>query len=725
MLPQFLQNLFFRTTHISRVILLILLFTFLSPNLSFAQSDEDTIQSSAYSSTTFIFEEEEEDEDEDEDDEDDDDDEDSEEDDDDIDEVEEDVPEKKDQELSFTKKKKKEKRKIPGLLQVYSELITIDQTKFTKKFNKIKNLTKEKGQPVIGATIEIDSDYLTSALFYTPFKYSQLAFNNYCGLYDLLQTGLLNTYVKSDSILVRTLDEKTTDIVDFTLPKQDFLDFIFAGSCTQSRKLKRYFNPPYLVHTMKKIQFEIPKDMPICIEEHTNVIKDIKTPYLCQIYNDILIGDKARAYIPRSIRDNLNTTPMLRKQATRGEKLRRSISDNQFDYIENLCTNLMSPHRFCAGFFDKSYWTRIKYGDRSPYYISYFCQDLLNKKKLKRKDLKTCIDQFIKDDDICHFIGKDYPSLTPKPNCYNASLALNHSRLFSNYKDCPGSTGNEAVVNIARIVKHFREKSELQYSDTMCSITSAQEFLHFNLENENENAWTVSLCYRDKVLEKDVCKPTLMANSPNSKFSLERVIADIMSKTKGSSYNMKCAATAKEDYRPILLKYKSGCHIIYDKKNCSAVGCDAKLIYNDKPISHIYPQGTLSFNYYATNYKDANYSQIGAIKRGLKVKNHEVGNLTLLKFHLKKNKKAIIHGIGCAAELLPTFYTKKYFNQCKPLPFIIDGTIKSEGKISLIVRTALDDLHMPRVIDWNMVYGAVKNYSQFHPTKTWSLHAVY
>jgi hypothetical protein len=616
------------------------------------------------------------------------------------------------------------KDRIPGLLESFVKLIELDKKKFVQKFNNIKAITEDQQERKIGLELEIDPDYMTSALFYTPHKYAQLAFKNKCSLFDLLQTGLLGTYVESDDVMLRTVDQNDK-MISLTIPRDDYLGYVFSRECQQSRNLKRLFNPPLLKQVMKRIQFEIPNDRELCLGLHEKLVNDIKTPYYCQILNDISEGVKAEGYLPYAKRNSLKIVGELREKIKRGKELRSSISDSQMDYIKMLCSNIETPKTFCEGFFDKSFWTRIIQNERSPYYATYFCQDLLGRANINKRSLKICLEKMIQDQDLCHYIGKRYPSLTPKPNCENISRALNHSRLFSHYKDCPGKTGNEGVLNISRVIKHFRGRNEKIYN-TLCSLTSAAEFVEFNLKNDNEQSWGVSLCYEDPIKAQTVCLPSIMGIFPESQYSEDKVLADIMSRTRGTSPTMKCEATPEQVYRSVLLKYKSGCHIIYDWFNCTAVDCKQRVFYNGKEVTHIKQKGDLTFSYYPTDYKDENYAQTTTLNRGFTGKKHKkVENLTLLNFYMKQSKKAIIHGIGCAEDLLPSFFQKDAFYQCKPLPFIIDGTIKNEGKTSLIVRTALDDLHAPRIVDWNHIFTAVKNYSEKHPAKVWTLDAFY
>ena len=86
-----------------------------------------------------------------------------------------------------------------------------------------------------------------------------------------------------------------------------------------------------------------------------------------------------------------------------------------------------------------------------------------------------------------------------------------------------------------------------------------------------------------------------------------------------------------------------------------------------------------------------------------------------------KNKKGIIHGIGCAEDLLPSFFKTKAFNQCSPLPFIIDGMLKENDKVVFVTRSGADSLQAPRLVGWSLVYSAVKSYQRTHPLKLWTL----
>ena len=50
--------------------------------------------------------------------------------------------------------------------------------------------------------------------------------------------------------------------------------------------------------------------------------------------------------------------------------------------------------------------------------------------------------------------------------------------------------------------------------------------------------------------------------------------------------------------------------------------------------------------------------------------------------------------------------------------------VKNKKEFNLSVRTTLDGIHSPRGIKWNNVFSGVKNYSQLHPLKTWTLYGI-
>jgi hypothetical protein len=93
-------------------------------------------------------------------------------------------------------------------------------------------------------------------------------------------------------------------------------------------------------------------------------------------------------------------------------------------------------------------------------------------------------------------------------------------------------------------------------------------------------------------------------------------------------------------------------------------------------------------------------------------------------FYLDKIPGSIIHGVGCAEDLLPEFFPRNSINGCHPLPFIVDGHIEKDNTSLLVFRSAIDDVHTPRLILWQNIFNAVSAYQLLHPLNTWTLYGI-
>lgn len=617
-----------------------------------------------------------------------------------------------------------EETKFPGLLESFVEYIEIDKSKYTKKYNLLKSRGSIQNVPIDMAKVDLDPDYINTILFYTPVKYAQLSFANFCNFYDLMLNDLWKTYT-GDMIMIREMGTGKDPKIESRLIKQNnFLNAALVQGCKKSAALNYFFSTQKLKQTMSKIELKTPNDFDLCLKQHEKLLADPKTPYYCRIYNNIKEGEVAGFKIPNAQRNSLSNLSELRSLEKRGNILRDALSDTQFKFIENLCTNLISSKKFCDGIFNKNFWTKIAEGEEDQRYIKNYCQEIVQSEELSKNQLEVCASEMTKKTDICHFSTSKYPSLTPKPDCNSISNALNKSRLKDLNKDCPGRIGNDAITNLSRIYAHFKE---IKYQDfeNSCFLERANSFIEYNLKNENENAWGTKLCFMNPITAELNCEPTLVGNHPSSTYSLQSKLVTALAKIRGIDPSTKCDTTAKSIYNPDRLKFKTGCHIIYDEQLCNATQCPVEFYYNGVLVDKIKLNSDIDFDYYEFDQKRANYAQINLIEKALDKKHRIVRNLTMVKFFLKQSKKAIIHGIGCAEDLLPSFFKRETMNQCRPLPFLIDGTMENDEKFSLITRTALDDNFAPRVVDWNHIFNAVKQYELLSPTNQWSLYALF
>jgi hypothetical protein len=167
----------------------------------------------------------------------------------------------------------------------------------------------------------------------------------------------------------------------------------------------------------------------------------------------------------------------------------------------------------------------------------------------------------------------------------------------------------------------------------------------------------------------------------------------------------------------------NGCHVIYDFKNCNNGRCSKRILLNKKNIDNIIYKDSPTFNYFPSKISSSNISAVKFAFDHLGLKQKKINNLTQIKEFLKL-KTGILHGVGCIEEIYPSRFKRRSINQCQPLPFIIDGVIEKEMTYFLSVRTAIDDLHSPRLIHWPFIYNALKSYEGVHSINSWTLYGI-
>jgi hypothetical protein len=153
--------------------------------------------------------------------------------------------------------------------------------------------------------------------------------------------------------------------------------------------------------------------------------------------------------------------------------------------------------------------------------------------------------------------------------------------------------------------------------------------------------------------------------------------------------------------------------------------CPQEAHINGQRVLALYTKGDLSFNYFKNKY---NTSFTPLTKRAMEeyeLKVRPISSLTSARFFLDSKKKGLIHGVGCAQDLLPMSFKTANLGHCTPLPFIIDGHFSEKDKIHFVIRTAVEDLHSPRFIQWASVFSAISRYAEQHPLKAWNLNGIY
>lgn len=611
-----------------------------------------------------------------------------------------------------------------GLYQSFETLIELQKSNYQKKLEKLSNKSTTLNNLANAQDVDLDPDFINTVLFYSPSRYASLAHKDRCSFYDLYLAG----HIKGPNgplanFIVRYKDKKGIVKTGVVRPNV-FLQKIAYIQCPQSQKFFQYFQLKNLNKTLKTIYLKPPKSYDQCYDIHKEFINDYRTPYLCKIYESIDSIYPLRRKLKNMSKSNFREVEKLKRNLRVAERYKKLMNETSFDFLKNLCDNIEKPQKFCHDFFNISFWKKIVKGERSKNYIKNKCMDFIGKNKLTKRRVKKCAREFSNNKDLCLYLNQYDQGLSPRQNCDMQSFALNQSKLFSDYIDCPSRVGHEGITNISRVIKHIDPESK-SYDGTSCELDTIHEFVRFNNEASDGRFWGLKLCYDDKINQVEVCHPTLTGDIADSEYSISKVIAKILLKIRGFNDSKGCELITTKEYKPTMLRFKTGCFVITKKEECYGTNCKFKVILDEREVKHIRFKTSMLFDYFPSSFLEENLAQTKLMERHYRKKTRRILNVSFLKSMFKEHPNSIIQGIACAEDLLPTFFIKHILHKCTPLPFIVDGLVEDKGYTSLIVRTAMDDVHSPRIISWSYVFSGLKAYKELHPLELWGLYAIY
>ena len=279
------------------------------------------------------------------------------------------------------------------------------------------------------------------------------------------------------------------------------------------------------------------------------------------------------------------------------------------------------------------------------------------------------------------------------------------------------------MTNIFRIIQHL-EGRELPIKEEECMYHVHSAFLDITNRAQSTTPWPMLICYKERVLRERKCFPYIPGYHSTHPMSENAVIASTLRYLIGMPSQEKCRFVDNKKFNPLLLEYQTGCHIVYDQKECTAIHCPKKIIYNTEEIKGIKYDGKITFSYFPNSLENSFMAFSNIVSRVYKKKNRSVRNFTELKSFLQ-DKDHIIHGVGCLEDILPRFFKKVSMNQCRPMPFILDGYFVGRRRPFVSMRIAIDSINSPRVIKWVDLHNAVSTYQSLHPLKSWTMHVIH
>jgi hypothetical protein len=496
------------------------------------------------------------------------------------------------------------------------------------------------------------------------------------------------------------------------MSKKDFLNSVVTAECPETSRLISAFQVKTIQKTIEETKFEIPSGIDQCRNIHLSWLNNSKTPFLCQVHEYI-----------KEAKIGGGDPIDLQSRKTIAGILEGKLSLAQKDYLGNLCKHLDDEEKFCDEFLNVSFWTKVASGYEDKFYVQDICRKALGSNVLTDAQITTCMGRLKNEQDLCHFPDGS-SGIRPQPDCDQLSTALNFSSFKEKFNDCPANSDQLIATNLVRIISNF-SPSEIETSTSgPCSAISSSSTYQFNKKFDNEENWKIEACYFDKLLEREVCFKTYFGESKNDPASYTSVVTEILKRTRGADSTLLCEMVDSQIYNPALLKYKSGCFVIFDNQQCFISKCKHKVTLNDRPIDFIKVKGNSALPYFPLSVRDERFSQNYLLTRDFKRNSTTLLNLASMTKFFKKSKNGIVQGIGCAEDLLPGFFKARALNQCSPLPFIVSGIIKENDTVVFVTRTSVDSISAPRLLSWSNLFSAVKSYQKIQPLKQWTLHGL-
>ena len=599
-----------------------------------------------------------------------------------------------------------------GLLNSFKELASNQRAAYLKEIqnhvnqdfniNTVKNIQEIKVSPT----------FLKLIMLHTPHRYFKFIQNDKCSLYDLLNTKLINFTSNDYKQIVFSFEDTKGIKQKRSLTIKDFLEKIAYKQCPNVRTIQKYFTLDNLRKTLSQIKLVEPTNSNACKKEILDFSKDVKSPYLCSISEEIKNAKKLSAQLNNSSQSDFQKRSLLNREIKRVKALKKILSPKALSLLRNRCENLDSPKKYCTDFFKKGIWNRLLTSKKLSSINDFYCSGTKTKECIRERNV---------NEHSCNFPNDSRNFLLPLPDCSLTSSALTYSRFKLDISDCPANVGNDALTSFGRLLKGFEKSS--QYKS--CELNSIMPFINFDEKYSALDHWDISLCYLNPLLDnKKICMKTVFGDVAESKYSLGKNMTTILSKLKG--YNSKvCQVINSSDYKPALLQFKNGCYIVTESEGCKGTNCNFKVMLGESEFKKYTLESNLNFNLVPFDFLNEKNALIHILERRAKKSLKQIKSISSFKFTFDKFPNAVFMGIGCLEDILPRYYKSKTLNQCHYMPFIVDGIIEDRDIYSLTIRTSLDHVHAPRIVPWKNIFSAVKNFQLNHPTKLWSLNAFY
>ncbi len=579
-----------------------------------------------------------------------------------------------------------------GLLESFKSLISADKrlmSYYSKETNIPYVIRSKKDLDHKNYKYSIHQDYLNSLFLHNSENIIHQIKNNTCKLYEYLSLDLIQHPILKNDLILSQYNIKNKNKRFVKANKRVYLEDLLKrcpnaiANATLLRK-KNY-------KLLKRFNFEKLLNHKSCLSSIQDLAHSPNFSYLAKMAIDSSKNPKINKSITPEQARGLN----LFAKYIKGDKNICQVQEgkNIFNLKNDpvVFQNLLKP--LCKDYF-KTY------------------------RKLKNKEISSCLENIKRNPNFCYTHKTRFNrAFYPLQDCI--SLAENYilSKNKNLASDCPGKIPNEGIVNASRILSLIQPSKQ----ENHCFSDKLNKLINFSNEEGIENLWDVNLCYFNNLYKEKRCKKVLFGKTDSS-INYSKVIERILKEAKFIKSGSSCSLTR---YKVLSLgEINQGCKIQMNTEKCSLHTCPFSVFINGKKIKHgITSQSSIALNYLSRTNKDYSTSFENLLISKFNFRKSAIKDFTILKRFLNK-EKVIIHGVGCAEDLLPQAFMRLSFNDCTPLPFLISGVKSGLGNIEdVLMNLSIDNMINTREISWNEISSSISTFYKLF--NNWSLNAIY
>lgn len=599
---------------------------------------------------------------------------------------------------------------VPNLIESFKQIVNLSKAQSLKTLNLKDDTNTISSLDYSKYKYFIQEDYLNDIILKTPIKESLANNNLKCKFFENLWFKSLN---KEKFIPIYQVAKEKKDL-KFILAKKYFEDLIKKDCPAQNQTLLSLKNGRFINLDLETISNQ---------SQCTRSFEKMKnSKYLNYIF---YLGEKIQK---ANLLDSKKGKYSLKEKKIilDSEKIQEKIGPAKTKLIQSFTNYFPDKLNFCESFFNSDFFSKVAQ-NLTPYRDFLAAQCSLSG-KISNSDLKTCLNDLKKNPKSCLIPNNNInKSLMPELNCKELGNNYSLSTIAFKNNDCPARIENEAIVNAGRLISKL-SKSTLDTKNKFpqCIERLGINFLNFSKKHSLREAWGTKICYYNKILRKEQCYPTFFSANKENENSITNRVSLILSEMKKVQTKTKCDFISEQNRAINPSQSGRGCKIFYNSSKCLLNKCPILVYINSRKVDQFFTlKNGFNFHYYSNNYSSNHSSFHSSLKRDFKLKDSRVYNLTQVKSLLAN--KSLIHGIGCAEDILPTHFKRATFNKCSPLPFIVSGIKKRKNALTPFVLTnlSIDRSQTLRSLDWQTLLSSVKNYQEVHPFQHWSLYALY